>query len=152
MWAERGAEHAKYSRSTELTFIQKPAQSLCLALVPLWHRSPVPSTINKTVSLHFKNRSLWRRDGVREIFLKANRQVIEVHNSCQKKKQSRNKPAPPSPRRLCVPGVGFRLKRAGVRHAEEFYIWASVERYYENLPPSKPFDMWLLPVLMKICQ
>ncbi len=24
--------------------------------------SPVPSTINKTVSLHFKNRSLWRRD------------------------------------------------------------------------------------------
>ncbi len=97
-WSERGAERAKYSRSAERVFIQRPERSLCLAPVPLRYRShhesractnppvnsPVPSTINKTVSLHFKNRSLWRRDGVREIFPKANRQVIQVHNSCQK--------------------------------------------------------------------
>ncbi len=36
---ERGAERAKYSRSAERVFIQRPEQSLCLAPVPLQYRS-----------------------------------------------------------------------------------------------------------------
>ncbi len=39
MWAERGAERAKYSRSAERVFIQRPERSLCLAPVPLRYRS-----------------------------------------------------------------------------------------------------------------
>ncbi len=37
--AERGAERAKYSRSVERVFIQRPERSLCLAPVPLQYRS-----------------------------------------------------------------------------------------------------------------
>ncbi len=38
-WSERGAERAKYSRSAERVFIQRPERSLCLAPVPLRYRS-----------------------------------------------------------------------------------------------------------------
>ncbi len=38
-WSERGAERAKYSRSAEWVFIQRPERSLCLAPVPLQYRS-----------------------------------------------------------------------------------------------------------------
>ncbi len=38
-WSERGAERAKYSRSAERVFIQRPERSLCLAPVPLQYRS-----------------------------------------------------------------------------------------------------------------
>ncbi len=37
--AERGAERAKYSRSAERVFNQRPERSLCLAPVPLRYRS-----------------------------------------------------------------------------------------------------------------
>ncbi len=37
--SERGAERAKYSRSAERVFIQRPERSLCLAPVPLQYRS-----------------------------------------------------------------------------------------------------------------
>ncbi len=37
--SERGVERAKYSRSTEWVFIQRPERSLCLAPVPLQYRS-----------------------------------------------------------------------------------------------------------------
>ncbi len=39
VWSERGAERAKYSRSAERVFIQRPERSLCLAPVPLRYRS-----------------------------------------------------------------------------------------------------------------
>ncbi len=38
-WSERVAERAKYSRSAERVFIQRPERSLCLAPVPLRYRS-----------------------------------------------------------------------------------------------------------------
>ncbi len=38
-WSERGAERAKYSRSAERVFIQRPERSLCLAPVPLQYHS-----------------------------------------------------------------------------------------------------------------
>ncbi len=97
-WSERGAERAKYSRSAERVFIQRPEQSLCLAPVPLQYRShhkPRACTNPPRIHLCLQQLTklsaytsnivrLWRRDGVREIFPKANRQVIQVHNSCQK--------------------------------------------------------------------
>ncbi len=44
--------------------------------------------------------------------------------------QLRNKPAPRPSRKQCVPRL--RLKTAGVRHAEEFKMWASVERFHRS--------------------
>ncbi len=82
--------------------------------------SPVPSIINKTVSLHFKH-----VEGEMELvkyFQKQTDRPYRCTIPVKKKKQSRNKPAPCPPRRQCVPGVRLRLKTAGVRHVEEFLI------------------------------
>ncbi len=71
--SERGAERAKYSWSAERVFIQRPERSIHLCLQQLTKLSAYTSKI-----VHCEG------DGVREIFPKANRQVIQVHNSCQK--------------------------------------------------------------------
>jgi len=58
MWTERSGKRVKFSRSME----RSSSAPLPLTQVKGMHKStqnsPVPSTINKTVSQHFKNRSL----------------------------------------------------------------------------------------------
>ncbi len=96
--SERGAKRTKYSRSAERVFIQRPERSLCLAPVPLRYRSHhEPRACTNPPRIHLCLQQLTKLsaytskivccEGEMEFvkyFQKQNRQVIQVHNSCQK--------------------------------------------------------------------